>query len=116
MNVREALREAIERLTSAQVPSASTTAEVLLMHVLRRDRTFLHAHPEWEMIPDEERAYRQFLEKRAAGTPTPASWTSALARAASRWRWRWSCPRRKWSPPTFPTTRSRWRAGTPKRS
>ncbi len=70
MNVREALREAIERLTSAQVPSASTTAEVLLMHVLRRDRTFLHAHPEWEMIPDEERAYRGLLEKRAAGTPT----------------------------------------------
>lgn len=70
MNVREALRAAIERLTSAQVPSASTTAEVLLMHVLRRDRTFLHAHPEWEMIPDEERAYRQLLEKRAAGTPT----------------------------------------------
>ena len=70
MNVREALRAAIERLTSAQVPSASTTAEVLLMHALRRDRTFLHAHPEWEMIPDEERAYRQLLEKRAAGTPT----------------------------------------------
>jgi len=70
MNVREALREAIERLTAAQVPSASTTAEVLLMHVLRRDRTFLHAHPEWEMIPDEERAYRQLLEKRAGGTPT----------------------------------------------
>jgi release factor glutamine methyltransferase len=70
MNVREALREAIERLTSAQVPSASITAEVLLMHVLRRDRTFLHAHPEWEMIPDEERAYRGLLEKRAAGTPT----------------------------------------------
>ena len=70
MNVREALREAIERLTAAQVPSASTTAEVLLMHVLRRDRTFLHAHPEWEMIPDEERAYRGLLEKRAGGTPT----------------------------------------------
>src|SRR3989304_1997246 len=70
MNVREALRAAIERLTSAQVPSASTTAEVLLMHALRRDRTFLNAHPEWEMIPDEERAYRQLLEKRAAGTPT----------------------------------------------
>lgn len=70
MNAREALRAAIERLTSAGVPSASTTAEVLLMHVLRRDRAFLYANPHWEMIPDEERAYRGLLEKRAAGAPT----------------------------------------------
>ncbi len=70
MNVREALREAIGRLTAAQLSSAPITAEVLLMHVLRRDRAFLHAHPEWEMIPDEERAYRQLLAQRAAGKPT----------------------------------------------
>jgi len=70
MNVREALREAIERLTAAQVPSATTTAEVLLMHTLKRDRAFLHAHPEWEMIPDEERRYRDLVARRGAGTPT----------------------------------------------
>ncbi|MBI4467163.1 MAG: peptide chain release factor N(5)-glutamine methyltransferase [Acidobacteria bacterium] len=70
MNVREALSEAIAQLTAAQVPSASTTAEVLLLHVLRRDRAFLYAHPEMEMITDEERAYRKLVAERAAGTPT----------------------------------------------
>ncbi len=70
MTVRHALREAIAALTAAQVPSASTAAEVLLMHVLNGDRTFLYAHPEAELSLEQERAYRHLLERRAAGTPT----------------------------------------------
>jgi len=70
MSVRRALREAIAALTAAQVPSASTAAEVLLMHVLNGDRTFLYAHPETELSLEQERAYRHLLERRAAGTPT----------------------------------------------
>jgi release factor glutamine methyltransferase len=57
-------------LTTAQVPSASTTAEVLLLHVLGRDRAFLYAHPEAELNLQQERAYRHLLDQRAAGTPT----------------------------------------------
>lgn len=70
MNLRGALREAIQRLTAAQVPSASTTAEVLLLHVLERDRTFLYAHPEFELSLEQERAYRHLLSERATGKPT----------------------------------------------
>jgi release factor glutamine methyltransferase len=70
MDVRAALRQAIERLTAAQVPSATTTAEVLLLHVLGRDRAFLYAHPETPLTPDQERAYRQLVSERAAGKPT----------------------------------------------
>ncbi len=69
-NVRGALRQAIERLTAAQVPSATTTAEVLLLHVLGRDRAFLYAHPEALLTPDQERAYHHLVNERAAGKPT----------------------------------------------
>ncbi|MFQ5779046.1 MAG: peptide chain release factor N(5)-glutamine methyltransferase, partial [Terriglobia bacterium] len=65
-----ALREAIAQLTSAQVPSATTTAEVLLLHVLKRDRTFLYAHPEAELTYEQELDYRALLAERAAGKPT----------------------------------------------
>ncbi len=70
MTVRQALSEAIQQLASAQVPSASLAAEVLLLHVLGRDRTFLYAHPEAELKLDDERAYRHLLAERAAGKPT----------------------------------------------
>jgi release factor glutamine methyltransferase len=70
LSLQRALREAIEQLTAAQVPSASTTAEVLLLHVLGRDRAFLYAHPEAELSLQQERAYRHLLAQRAAGTPT----------------------------------------------
>jgi len=70
MNIRAALRQAIARLTTAQVPSATITAEVLLMHVLGRDRAFLYAHPEAELTLEQERAYRHLLAERVASRPT----------------------------------------------
>ncbi len=70
MNLHQVLRDALQQLTAAQVPSASTTAEVLLMHVLERDRTFLYAYPEAELSVEQERAYRHLLRQRAAGRPT----------------------------------------------
>ena len=70
MNLRQVLRDALQQLAAAQVPSASTTAEVLLMHVLERDRTFLYAYPEAELSVEQERAYRHLLRQRAAGHPT----------------------------------------------
>jgi release factor glutamine methyltransferase len=70
LSLRRALRNAIAQLAAAQVPSASTTAEVLLLHVLGRDRAYLYAHPEAELSLQQERAYRHLLAERAAGTPT----------------------------------------------
>jgi len=70
MTVRQALQDAIEKLTAAHVPSASTTAEVLLLHVLGKDRAFLHAHPETELTAPQAGAFKELLEKRAGGTPT----------------------------------------------
>lgn len=70
MTVRQALSHAIGHLASAQVPSASLAAELLLLHVLGRDRTFLYAHPEADLTLEQERAYLYLLTRRAAGQPT----------------------------------------------
>jgi release factor glutamine methyltransferase len=68
--VRSALRAAIARLDEANVPSASLAAELLLMHVLQRDRTWLYAHPEFELSPKDAAPYAELIERRSQGVPT----------------------------------------------
>jgi len=68
--VRAALRAAIARLEESNVPSAPLAAELLLMHILRRDRTWLYAHPEFELSPKDAAAYAQLIERRSEGVPT----------------------------------------------
>jgi release factor glutamine methyltransferase len=70
MDVRAALKNGIAQLRDADVPSFTLSAELLLLHTLGRDRTWLYAHPE-EIIPDAD-AQRFFalVARRAAGEPT----------------------------------------------
>ena len=70
MNIREALREAIGRLESDGVPSHALAAELLLMHALGRDRTWIYSHPEEEIPRDPLENFRALIGKRATGTPT----------------------------------------------
>ena len=68
--VRSALRAAFAQLRAAGVPSHTLASELLLMHALGRDRTWLYAHPE-EVIPDSEaHLFTSLLARRAAGEPT----------------------------------------------
>jgi len=68
--VRTALREAFAQLRAAGVSSHTLAAELLLMHALGRDRTWLYAHPE-EVIPDSAaHLFASLLARRAAGEPT----------------------------------------------
>jgi release factor glutamine methyltransferase len=68
--VRAALRAAIARLEESKVPSAPLAAELLLMHVLQRDRAWLYAHPEFELSPKDAADYAQLVERRSEGVPT----------------------------------------------
>jgi len=70
MDVRAALKQAIAQLREANVPSYTLAAELLLLHTLSRDRTWLYAHPE-ELVPkgDAERL-QGLVSRRAAGEPT----------------------------------------------
>jgi release factor glutamine methyltransferase len=68
--IREALKEGISRLNSASIPSAALAAELLLMHVLGRDRTWLYTHPEDAIESAELEKYFNLVARRAAGEPT----------------------------------------------
>ena len=69
MLLSDVLKSAIQRLTSAQVPSPRMNAELLLMFALRCDRAFLYGHPERELTADEESIYENALAQRSKGIP-----------------------------------------------
>jgi release factor glutamine methyltransferase len=70
IDVRAALQEAIARLRAAKVPSETLAAELLLMHALGRDRTWLYTHPEYRLDRSTADAYLRLVARRAAGEPT----------------------------------------------
>jgi release factor glutamine methyltransferase len=70
MNIRSALREAMARLEAASVPSHALAAELLLMHALNRDRTWLYTYPEDEIPPAALGKFHALIAERESGTPT----------------------------------------------
>ena len=70
IDVRTTLKQGLTQLREARVPSFTLAAELLLLHVLGRDRTWIYAHPE-EEIPGEDAArYFELIARRANGEPT----------------------------------------------
>jgi len=69
VQLRQALNVAVERLTSAGVPSPRMNAELLIMFTLDCDRAYLYAHPERELTPNELQRYEEALGRRATGVP-----------------------------------------------
>ena len=68
--VRSVLREAFAQLRAAGVPSHTLAAELLLMHALGRDRTWIYAHPEEEISARNAERFFGLISRRAAGEPT----------------------------------------------
>ena len=70
VDVRTALKRGIAELRDANVPSYTLAAELLLLHVLGRDRAWLYAHPE-EVVPGlEAHRFISYILRRAEGEPT----------------------------------------------
>lgn len=76
--VREAL--AWGTLMLGQSESPRLDAQLLLGHVLRRDRVWLLAHGEVQLRATESEAYRQLIERRTVGEPV------AYLRGLAYWR------------------------------
>ena len=70
LDVRTALKQGIHLLREAHVPSDTLAAELLLLHVTRRDRSWLYAHPEEILDSQILDSYFSLLHRRAAGEPT----------------------------------------------
>src|ERR1700732_4952343 len=70
MDARTALKSGIARLREADVPSFTLSAELLLLHVAGRDRTWLYAHPEEDLPEGMTNRFFALITRRAAGEPT----------------------------------------------
>jgi release factor glutamine methyltransferase len=70
MDIRAALKQAMHQLRAANIPSHTLAAELLLMHTLERDRTWLYTHPEAAIDPAASEKYFALVARRAAGEPT----------------------------------------------
>jgi release factor glutamine methyltransferase len=69
-DVRTALKQGIQLLRTAHVPSDSLAAEVLLIHATSKNRTWLYTHPEETLAPEVTANYFALVHRRAQGEPT----------------------------------------------
>ncbi len=69
-SVRGLLKRGIAQLRDAGVPSFTLAAELLLLHVLGRDRTWLYAHPEALINEADANRFFDLIGRRASGEPT----------------------------------------------
>src|ERR1700682_5884104 len=69
-SVRSLLKRGIAQLREADVPSFTLAAEMLLLHVLNRNRTWLYAHPEEIIVDADAQRFFDLIARRAAGEPT----------------------------------------------
>src|SRR5690348_11329557 len=67
MNIRSALTEAAQQLADTSNPRLD--AETLLMHVLKRERSYLYAHPEFELGCGELTRFYEAISQRSEGLP-----------------------------------------------
>src|SRR5437764_5187079 len=70
MDVRTALKNGIARLREADVASYTLAAELLLLHVLERNRSWIYAHPEELIAQADEQQFFELIARRIAGEPT----------------------------------------------
>ncbi|GAC1702717.1 MAG: peptide chain release factor N(5)-glutamine methyltransferase [Candidatus Acidiferrum sp.] len=70
MDIRTALKQSMQQLRDAGVPSYTLAAELLLLHALGHDRTWIYAHPEEHIDEPVERRLFGMIERRAGGEPT----------------------------------------------
>jgi release factor glutamine methyltransferase len=69
-DVRSVLKQGLAQLREAHAPSFTLAAELLLLHVLGRDRTWLYAHPEEQVSSADAEVFFALIARRANGEPT----------------------------------------------
>jgi release factor glutamine methyltransferase len=69
-DVRSTLKQGLAQLRVAQVPSYTLAAELLLLHILGRDRTWLYAHSEEQLSSADVERFFALIARRANGEPT----------------------------------------------
>src|SRR6266513_2013392 len=70
IDVRTALKQGLAQLREAKVPSFTLAAELLLLHALGRERTWLYAHAEEQVSCVDADRFFALIARRARGEPT----------------------------------------------
>ena len=70
MHLRQALQAGLARLEDRHVPSPQLAAELLLMHVVGRDRAYLYSNPEADISTDALDCYFRLIDERSTSKPT----------------------------------------------
>jgi release factor glutamine methyltransferase len=70
LTIQTALVQGAKLLEDGAVIAPRLTAEVLLTHALKRDRSYLYAHPEEELAEVAWIHYGRYLHERLQGKPT----------------------------------------------
>ena len=70
MTIQTALLQGTQLLEEGAIGASRLTAEVLLTHALRRERSYLYAHPEEELSEVAWIHYGRYLHERLKGKPT----------------------------------------------
>lgn len=70
MQLRDALQSGLKSLQGNDVPSANLAAELLLMHVLQQDRSYLYTHSSQDLPAEQVNRYLELIGERCAGKPT----------------------------------------------
>jgi release factor glutamine methyltransferase len=70
MQLRDVLQSGLKRLQRHDVPSANLAAELLLMYVLQRDRSYLYTHSNQDLPAEQLNRYLELIGERCAGKPT----------------------------------------------
>jgi release factor glutamine methyltransferase len=69
MTIGESIRDAKGWLETSEVSSARLDAELLLAHILKRDRSWLLAHEDVELSPEERQMYAIIIQRRTKRVP-----------------------------------------------
>jgi release factor glutamine methyltransferase len=70
MTAKQALGRAREILASGNIENAPLESELLLRHTLKLSRVELYLELDRALTPQEEKAFRQVVERRLSGEPT----------------------------------------------
>jgi release factor glutamine methyltransferase len=70
MTIQTALLQGTKLLEADAIAAPRLTAEVLLAHALRRERSYLYAHPEEDLTETGWIHYGRYLHQRLQGKPT----------------------------------------------
>ena len=68
LTIEQALATAIRQLTE-QPDTANLDAELLLAHVLHKNRAWLHTWPDYELSAEQTLQFQQLVARRAGGEP-----------------------------------------------